>query len=112
MASKLGFLLSLFFLVQVLAYSGDMYCLQVIHASLDAVALQAGYQISRSNGLTPEIEQYVFEAAGASIRSLSTEAYFGAEYRFVVSKSYSPMIVKSQPMVVSVTREAILGYQQ
>jgi hypothetical protein len=112
MGSKLGFLLSLMFLVQVLAYAGDMYSLQVIHADLDAVALQAGYQISRSNGLTPEIEAFVYDSAKAKIKSLSSEAYFGAEYRFIVYKDYSPMIVSSQPMVVSVTREAILGYQQ
>lgn len=112
MSSKLGFLLSLLFLVQVLAYSGDVYCLQLIHSSLDAVALQAGYQISRSNGLTPAIEKYVYKESGASIKALSSESYFGAEFRFEVFKTYSPLILKSQPMVVSVKREAILGYQQ
>ncbi|MCI1244438.1 MAG: hypothetical protein LKG11_00550 [Bacilli bacterium] len=112
MSSKLGFLLSLLFLVPVLAYMGDLYSLQLIHADLDAVALQAGYQISRSNGLTSAIEDYVKESSGASIKALSSEAYFGAEYKFVVYKDYAPLIIQSQTMVVSVTREAILGYQQ
>jgi hypothetical protein len=112
MASKLGFLLSLLFLVQVLAYSGDTYSLQVIHASLDAVALQAGYQISRSNGLTPAIEDFVYKETGAAIEALSSDTYFGAEFKFRVYRDFKPMIISSQPMTVSVTREAILGYQQ
>jgi hypothetical protein len=112
MASKLGFLLSLLFLVEVLAYSGDVYAVQLIHSSLDAVALQAGYQISRSNGLTPEIAAFVKESCGAEIKSLTDVAYFGAEYTFEVYKTYTPMILSNQAMVITVRREAIIGYEQ
>lgn len=111
MAYKLGFLLSLFFVIQVIAYSGDVAAISMIHTSLDAVAVTASYEISLHSKITPEIVAYVKEEADASIEQTgSGTVAFGQPLTFRVFRTYDPLIISSSIMTISVTRSAVIGY--
>jgi hypothetical protein len=111
MAYKLGFLLSLFFVAEVLAFSGDLACLSTIKTSLDAVAVIASYDISLHQGISNELISLVDEEAHAKIRRIGDGVLaLGDTLVFEVYRDYSPLVISQSMMTVSVTRSAIIGY--
>jgi hypothetical protein len=110
MAYKLGFLLSLFFVVQVLCYVGDLSAIQAISSLLDATALTAGNRIALEGGLQEDVIQFVKDEAGATIVPLSSSAKVGEIYSFRITRSYSSLVLSKEPTTISVTRSAVIGY--
>src|SRR5574344_1240222 len=101
MAYKLGFLLSLFFLIQIVCYTGDLSILQEMHSLLDATSITCAKKIAIAGGITGEVSAFVQEEAHASIIPLSSTApRVGAIYVFKLYRSYKPLIVSDSPMVV------------
>ena len=111
MASKLGFLLTLFFVMVVVAYAGDLCAVNAIYTRLDSVAVTAAYQIALQRGITNSITQFVSEEAGAMIESLNNgPVAFGDTFRFKIYREYQSLIISKEPMVITVTRSAVIGY--
>ncbi|MBQ7995150.1 MAG: hypothetical protein IJ247_02935 [Bacilli bacterium] len=111
MAYKMALLISMFFVVQIMAFTGDLSAIQAIRSSLDAAALTAGYQISAYNEINEEVIQYVYKTAGAQIRAIGdSQPSFGEPLTFEVYKTYNPLIIQDHEMVISVRRSAIIGY--
>ncbi|MCH3909925.1 MAG: hypothetical protein LKF75_02990 [Bacilli bacterium] len=111
MAYKLGFLLSLFFVVQVMAYAGDLTLIQGINSLLDATSLTAARQISHNSGITDEIINLVKTEAKADIVAVSdTTPKVGDVFIFKIYREYKPLIISDSPMVISVTRSTVIGY--
>ena len=110
MASKLGFLLSLFFVIEVVAYTGDLAAINGIYTKLDAISVTAAYQISLKQGLTQEIIEFVYRERGGVIEALETNVPFGGTMRFKIYRSYDSLIVSKEPMIITVTRSAVIGY--
>jgi len=111
MGSSLGFLLSLFFVVAIVAYSGDLCALQIIYANLDSVSISAGHQISLAGSITEEIKDYVFATAKAYIVQTDDSApKIGDSLSFEVYREYQPLIIKDTSMHISVYRSVIIGY--
>lgn len=112
MSSNLGLLLSMFILIPMLLFSGDLACLSALHSELDAVALSAGYQISMAGSLTKEISDFVYEECGGSIYYVGDYANprFGDAIVFEVSREYKPFVIDDDYMTVAVRRTAVIGY--
>ena len=113
MSYKFGLLLSMFFLIQVFLFSGDLACIQSIHSQLDAVALTASYQISMQGAITDGIRSFVFQECGADIYYVDQKEEgkaYGEAISFYVSKKYLPFIISSEAIVVTVRRTAVIGY--
>lgn len=111
MAYKLGFLLSLFFLIQIVCYTGDLSILQEMHSLLDATSITCAKKIAIAGGITNEVSTLAEQQAHASIVQISTGApRVGAVYVFKLYRSYKPLIISDSPMVVSVTRSTVIGY--
>ena len=70
MGSKIGFILSLLFVVQLFVLAGDIMAIQMIYTNLDAVSVSAGYIISQKGTITEEVINLVQEEAGASIEQV------------------------------------------
>ena len=70
MGSKLGFILSLLFLVQLFAMVGDLMSIQFIYTNLDAVSVTAGYLISTKGQITNEVIELVKNEANATIEQI------------------------------------------
>lgn len=111
MAYKLGFLLSLFYVVQILAYSGDLAALQSLHSLLDACAITVAHQIALEGSITPAIVSFVQKDAKATIVQLSEGTpQVGEILEFQISRSYLPLILADSSMTVAVRRSAVIGY--
>ncbi|MBQ1879538.1 MAG: hypothetical protein VZR76_03745 [Candidatus Enteromonas sp.] len=115
MSYKFSLLLSMFFLVQVFLYAGDLACIESIHSQLDAISLTASYQISMQGGLNDSIAKFVYEEAKAKIYytddKQSYKAY-GESVSFYVSRDYIPFVISDKAIAITVRRSAVIGYFQ
>lgn len=112
MAYKVGFLLSLIFVVQLFIFSGDLLAVQVIYTNLDAVSVTAGNIISRKGGITQDVIDLVYEEAGATITSVGDNTpMFGSIFEYRISKTYDPYLISNDEMEIAVQRSVVIGYQ-
>lgn len=110
MSYKLGFLLSLFFVIEVVAYTGDMCAINGIYTKLDAISVTVSYQISLNQGLTDEIKEFVYKETNANIEAIDKNVAFGDTLRFKIYREYHSLIISKDPMVITVVRSAVIGY--
>lgn len=111
MASKLGFILSLFFVIQIMAYAGDLASLQAIHALLDAVSITAEKEIAIQGGITPKIISMVAEDCGGKIYAITTTSpQVGEVYEFALERQFKPLVISASLMTVTIKRSAVIGY--
>lgn len=113
MSYKFGLLLSMFFLIQVFLYSGDLACVQSIHSQLDAIALTASYQISIQGEINEAIEELVYREAGAKIYYVDEEQShksYGESISFYVSRDYLPFVLSDKAIAITVRRTAVICY--
>ena len=111
MAYKIGFLLSLVFIVQLFVLAGDLMAIQVIYTNLDAVSITAGEIISRKGGITQEVIDLVEEEAQATITAVGDNTpLFGSAFRYRIAKEYDPFLLPSDNLEIAVTRSVVIGY--
>lgn len=110
MGSSLGFLLSLFFSVQVVAYVGDLVSLQYVYSLMESVATTVGHMISIDGYVSPRAEQYAKEKIYAFIKPLSKDSKIGEIFEYAIYKEYKPIIISSSIMTLQIERSVMLGY--
>ncbi len=111
MAYKLGFLLSLFLVVQMMAFAGDLCGLQAVQSLLDACAITAGQKIALEGGITPAIVSFVESEAHASIAKRSEgNPAVGEIFVYEIYRPYDPLIIQDSEMTVRVVRSTVIGY--
>ena len=111
MGSKLGFLLSLFFAIQVICLTSDLSSIQIIHSTLDTCSVTVAKKISISGGVTSEIRHFVKTNCGGTIVATGRGPYqVGDILTFQISKSFTPLIMSQKAMKITVTRSTVLGY--
>ena len=112
MGYKMGFLLSLIFVVQLFIIGGDMISIQFIYTNLDAVSVTAGQAISKYGAITDNVVRLVENQTNAQIEAITLETpSFGSLYEYRIYTSYTPYIISTEPMEISVTRSVVIGYQ-
>jgi len=110
-AYKMGFLLSLIFLVQLFILMGDIVSIQMIYTNLDAVSVTAGYLISQSGKITNQVRNLVLEEANATIECTGDESpLIGSVYTFKITREYDPLIIQQDTMQISIERSVVIGY--
>lgn len=111
MAYKLGFLLSLIFIVQLFLLAGDLLAIQAIYTNLDAVSVTAGQIISIKGGITPEVVTLVERETQATITAIGENTpMFGSPFEYKISRYYVPSILTSKQMEIAVKRSVVIGY--
>jgi hypothetical protein len=111
MGSKLGFILSLLFLVQLFAMVGDLMSIQFIYTNLDAVSVTAGYLISTKGQITNEVIELVKNEANATIEQIGdSPALLGSTFEYRISKPYNAMIINQKAIEIAVVRSVVIGY--
>lgn len=110
MGSSLGFLLSLFFLVQAMAFAGDLCSLQMAYSTLNSVATTAANHISVKGFADEEIREVIYEQAQAYL-TIPDETYsVGETVVFEVWRDYKALFISKDPMKLTVKRSIIVGY--
>jgi hypothetical protein len=98
-------------LLNAFLYAGDLSCINLIYADLDAVSVTASHYIALHNGIDSDLAAYVDETAHAKIEKVGDEAVrFGDPYTFVVYRDYDPIVASTGTMRIAVRRSAIIGY--
>lgn len=111
MAYKMGFLLSLVFIVQLFLMAGDLLAVQAIYTNLDAVSMTAGQIISVKGGITPEVVALVERQTQATITAIGDNTpMFGSPFEYKISKMYDPSILSTKEMEIAVRRSVVIGY--
>ena len=112
MGYKMGFILSLIFIVQLFVIAGDVMSIQVIYTNLDAVSVTAGQAISKYGEITDSVVLLVENQAHAHIEALTSQTpSFGSIYEYRIYTSYTPYVISSEPMEICISRSVIIGYQ-
>ncbi len=110
MASSLGFLLSLFFLVQTMAFAGDLCSLQMAYSALNGAATTAARYISIKGRVDEDIEEIIYKQASAYL-TVTDETYrVGDSVVVEVWRPYKALYISKEPMKLTVTRSIIVGY--
>lgn len=110
MGSKLAFLLSLVFVIQVLLMGGDIFSAQLIHSEIDALAMTAAMRIAKEGGISDGLSDYV-HSFNAEIDCLSAcSPSFGETLTFRIYRTYQPIVIADQPIEISVKRSTVIGY--
>lgn len=110
MASKLGFLLSLVFVLQVLLFGGDMLSVQLIHSNLDAWSMTLAERISMSGRLDAELLNQISDE-GINFSYIAAPSFrFGDAVSFKLEQSYDAFVLSDQPIDIQVSRTVIIGY--
>ena len=111
MSYKIGFILSMLFIVQLFVFASDLMSVQIIHSNLDAVSVTAGNIISTKGYITAEVIDLVQNETGGQIEPTGDEIpLFGAVFEYKISKWYNPAFFASKPMEVAVVRSVVIGY--
>lgn len=111
MASKVGFILSLLFVIELFVLAGDVFTAQIIYTNLDAISVTAGEIISSKGEISNELKTYVREQTGGEISAVSNEApMFGSVYTFKITKEFSPMNRFTSKTEIAVVRSVVIGY--
>ena len=112
MANKLSFILSLFFLMQIIAYAGDLSIVSTIYTSLDALSVSVSQLIAKEGGISEKVKTYVVSSyENASIEAIG-DSYipFGEMLSYRLFVSYQPLIMSDKEMEISLVRGAVIGY--
>lgn len=111
MAYKLGFILSLVFIVELFVLASDIISIQIIYTNLDAVSVVAGQSISKYGGITQDVINIVETEAKAHIEPVGDNTpMFGSLFEYRIYRDFNPYIVSTKAMEISITRSVMIGY--
>ena len=111
MSSKIGFLLSLIFLANVMLFGGDLIKFQIISTQLMLFSTNLNNQIVLNKGIDQNIIDYVSESIAANIIYDDSRLNDYGEIVYYLEKSYQPtlkFIFKND--VVSIKRVVLVDF--
>lgn len=111
MGYKMGFILSLIFVVQLFVMVGDLMSIQFIYTNLDAISVTAGHIISQKGMITDEVIRLCENEGNAQIVQVGENTpMYGSIFEYKIYTSYEPYIIKNEPMEIYVIRSVVIGY--
>jgi len=110
MGSSIGTLLSLFLLVQAMAFSGDLCALEIAYASLHSAATTAAHYLSVKGQVSQELKDTLLSEAKATIKVSSRAYKVGDTMTFTLYREHQPIYLSKEPIVLTVKRSLIVGY--
>jgi hypothetical protein len=109
MASKLGFILSLIFVIQLLLMTGDIAIIQAKQTQLQAFATTIGQRISLEGGLNQTMVDWATDE-GFFLTCLSNcQPQFGDTLTYRLEVVVTPLIISNNPMSLRIVRHAVIG---
>lgn len=111
MSSKIGLILSMIFVSLFFAFGIDLIMVQVIYSDLDAKSVSISYKISQYGTIDDKLKEAIENDYEVTFVCLGNcEPKFGDTVTFAIAKNYNPIIIKDEPMTISVKRNAVIGY--
>ena len=111
MSSKIGTILSMLFVVLFFLFGTDLMCLQYAYSELDSKGITIAYQISKNSRIDSDFLTFLSNKYEVEVIADSSQpAEFGDVVKFVINDTFDPLVISNQEMVLSLSREAIIGY--
>lgn len=111
MSSKLGTILSLFFVALFFLFGTDMITLQYTYSDLDAKATPISYLISRHGGLDRNFIRTIEYEYSVNFICLNEDPpLFGDTVDYIISTTYKPLIISKDEMTISIRRKTVIGF--
>ena len=111
MSYKIGFILSMVFVVMFFLFAGDLISLQFIYSDLDAKSVTISYLISEHGSLDNSFINSIEAKYGIDfVTADNYSPLFGDEVTYVIAKQYKPLIISQDEMTLSIKRTTVIGY--
>ena len=111
MSSKLGLLISLVFFTMFFLLAIDIMCIQYHYSDLDCQRVIIGYELAHLESLTDENIASIEEKHHVVMVDISNRnPEFGDVIYYTISRSYHPLIVSNEEMVIKIERSIVIGY--
>lgn len=111
MGSKIGVILSLLFVLQVLLFGGDLSNIQIVHSELDALATTVAQRIGYDGRVTEATVAYVESHPNTYFQCLENCApHFGDTLVFAITRDYQPLVIQKEVLTIRVQRATVIGY--
>lgn len=111
MSYKIGLILSMIFVAIFFLFGADLISLQSAWSALDAKANNISYLISRNGVIDDDFISYIettFHVDFDCEKNLSPT--FGEQITYVISTTYTPLIISHEEMIIKVQRMTIVGF--
>lgn len=111
MSSKLGLILSMFFVLLFFSFGIDLISIQLIYNGLDSKSIAISYEISELGKIDQEVKTHIETTYQVNFTCTNNcTPMFGDVVTYVLSQQYQPLVVKSDLMTISIERNAVIGY--
>ena len=111
MSSKIGLILSMLFVAMFFLFGVDLICIQFVFSDLDAKSISISYQISQHGGLDIEFINQIEATYKVDFKCLNNcNPLFGDIVDYQISTDYSPLIISTDVMHLTVYRSAAIGF--
>ena len=111
MSYKIGFILSMVFVITFFLFASDMVSIQFIYTDLDAKSVTISQLISIRGNIDNNFISYLEDKY--QIDFVSADNYsplFGDEVTYVIAKEYKPIIMGEKVMNIAISRTTVIGY--
>lgn len=111
MSYKVGFILSMIFVVMFFLLGSDLVCVQFIYSELDAKSIAISQLIAKHGSLDDDFIEQVENRYDIDFVTADNYApLFGEEVTYVIAKEYNPVIISDETMTISIERTTVIGY--
>lgn len=111
MGTNLSFILSLFFVIQVMMMGGDILNIQTINTELNAIASYVVRTVQTEGSIKEKTIEYVLSVYNSRLVCLENcKSRFGDTLRFKVERDYHAISYLNKSITITVSRSILLGY--
>ena len=111
MSYKLGFLLSVGFVLMFFMLGVDLFSIQYAYGDLDAKSISISYRISQHGSLDEEFIANIENAYNVDFECLSNCApMFGDIVEYKLSSSIKTLVIANHQLTISLSRSTIIGF--
>ena len=111
MSYKLGFLLSISFVLMFFLLGVDIFSIQYAYGDLDAKSISISYRISQHGSLDNEFISSIEEAYHVDFECLSNcSPMFGDIVEYRLSTSIQTLVINDHHLTISLSRSTIIGF--
>lgn len=111
MASNLGNILSLFLIIPLMIFIGDLIGIQTAYNQLENLCTQITFSIQQKGCLSDEMIQFITDTYHVNVDyETNLEHNFGEYLNFSIYKYYEGIIISGNDLVIRINRTVLLGY--
>ena len=111
MSYKLGFVLSMPFVIIFFAFGIDLILIQSIYSELDSISVSISYRISQGATMDDTFKQNIYSEYNATFECIeNSNPRFGDQVTYTLSKDANTLFINRNDLKLTIKRYAIVGY--